>query len=99
MLPARAVYDWYLFDQIEPLGNREIRRQLAFICSTIFNRWRDKGSAPASPEDFVFKSPAEAVEHEEEKAGIKKQNMITALQALALASGPRPLRRRKAPRR
>lgn len=84
---------------MEPIGNREIRRQLAFIASTLFNHWRAKDAEPTSAEDFLFKLPEQEQERQVEAAGLKKQNMITALHALAIATGGRTPRRRKARRR
>lgn len=97
--PADKAHDWWLFDQEEPIGNREVRRQLAQICSMMFNRYRSKEAAELSPDDFMFRSTERILEREVEIEQAKKQHMITSLRAIAAASGPRAPRRRKKARR
>lgn len=90
---------WWLYDQEEPLGNREIRHQLANLLAKVHNRWRAQGEPVLTPDDFMFRSPEQALEREVEIEQGKKQSMIAGLKALALAQGPRPPRRRKKARR
>lgn len=65
----------------------------------VFNRFRGKGSQQLTAEDFMFRSPAAEAERQSEIEQNKKRNMIDTFRALAAASGTRPPRRRKAPRR
>jgi hypothetical protein len=97
--PADAARDWWLYDQEEPLGNREIRHQLARLCSMIFNRFRDEKSAATQAEDFMFRSPQINAEREAEIVQNRKRNMIEGLKLLATAQGGRTPRRRKKARK
>ena len=65
----------------------------------IFNRFRAANVASLAPDDFMFRSPQHAEERETEIVQAKKQHMISALKALAVAQGGRTPRRRKRARR
>lgn len=92
-------HDWWLFDQDEPIGNREIRQQLAYIASVLYNAHRSKDSPPLVAADFMFRSPQAEEERQQDIEQNKKRNMIEMFRALALAGGPRTPRRRKKARR
>jgi hypothetical protein len=81
------------------LGNREIRTQLAYLCSAIQQRFRAAGAQASSPEDFMFRPPEVAEEREAEAVQTQKRNMIEVMRTLALVQGGRTPRRRKKARK
>lgn len=95
----QAAHDWWLFDQTEPIGNREIRHQLAFMCSVLWNAHRTRGSQPVEAADFLFRSPFAEAERQLAIEQGKKAHLFQAFKALAAARAGGPPKRRKAKRR
>lgn len=89
LLPERILRDWHLYDDVEPIGPRELRRQVAYLCAQYFNTHKEKGTPPHEVDDHLMQ-PAGAYE---------QRQMAKMLDSLAAVARPRPAGyKRKRPR-
>lgn len=84
---------WQLFDDVEPLGPRESRQQMAIALAMISNRWKRSSDPIRKAADFMLTLPEDPLEREQRK----KREMIDTLRALARPAAERP-RHRKHPK-
>lgn len=49
-----------MFDDLEPIGPRESRQQLASLCQMLANRWRPSQSMPFELWQFLLHTPVQA---------------------------------------
>lgn len=84
---ARELNDWRLFDEVEPLGPRESRQQLATIAAILANAHRDPKTPAVKPADFLLQhAPADQT--------ARNRKMLDMLRAVA-----KPVKRGKRKKR
>lgn len=55
-LPERKLEDWRKYDRAEPIGNRELRQQIAELLAMLANRWRKQGAGAVDRADFLLQT-------------------------------------------
>lgn len=92
-LSDQDLHLWQLFDDVEPIGPRESRQQLATMLAMLHNRWKKPEVAKLTARDFML----EPYEDPAVRAQRKKREMIDTLRSLARPAAERP-RHRKHPK-
>lgn len=85
-LTIRALRDWQLFDAAEPIGNRELRMQLAHLCALLTNVYRAKGASAVDVDEFLLQNS----EHVAAKDYRATARTASILESLALMARPQP---------
>lgn len=81
--------DWQLFDQVEPIGTREQRYQLANIAAILANAYRPPSSKSVDADTFLLK-----VEQPQDEQA-RNRRMFDTLRAIAKPVKGRKGRKKK----